>query len=170
VKQRAEEIRSNPSFEQQEEYPQSDWRFVAWWNTSFGIASFPDADIVRQEIRRSHPRNFDFLNYHFPSTVGRVNPPSVRNNNPAPTLAERISLPIAQRTLAERIALPTAQQTLAQRITFPGDERNHNLASRVTYPAGHPSSLESRITFPKKKQDQHRIQKKSHKDAAPRRN
>jgi hypothetical protein len=144
VKQRAEEIRRNPNFEQQEEYPQSDWRFVAWWNTSFGIASFPDADTVRQEIRRSHPKNFDFLNYHFPSTPSRVDPPPVRNNTPAPTLAERISLPTAQRTLAERIIFPEARRALADRITFPEEQRT--LASRITFPEGHRNNSTHRVT------------------------
>jgi hypothetical protein len=68
VKQRAEEIRSNPNFEQQEEYPQSDWRFVAWWNTSFGIASFPDPDTVRQEISTYGTRYYEhFGSWHLPN-------------------------------------------------------------------------------------------------------
>jgi hypothetical protein len=137
---------------------------VAWWNTCFGTASFPEPATVHAEIARQHPRHFDFLGYSIPTTLlNNVGINRTRNQSTA-------SRSTATATLADRITLPRTQQTLAERITFPDDEHTHNLASRVTYPAGHPSSLESRITFPKKKQDQHRIQKQPRKDAAPRRN
>jgi hypothetical protein len=63
VKQRAEQIRSSPSFIPNDAYPQSSWKLVAWWNTCFGTASFPSAETVRKEIDRQHPKYFDFLGY-----------------------------------------------------------------------------------------------------------
>jgi hypothetical protein len=137
---------------------------VAWWNTCFGTASFPELSTVQAEIARQHPRHFDFIGYSIPTTLlNNVGINRTRNQLTA-------SRSTATATLADRITRPRTQQTLAERITFPDDEPTPNLAARVTYPAGHPSSLKSRITFPKKKQDQHRIQKKSHKNAASRRN
>jgi hypothetical protein len=42
IKRRAEEIRSSPSFVPNDAYPKSAWKLVAWWNTCFGTAGFPE--------------------------------------------------------------------------------------------------------------------------------
>jgi hypothetical protein len=173
IKQRAEQIRGSPSFVPNDAYPQSAWKLVAWWNTCFGTAGFPEPTTVQAEIARQHPREFNFLEYSIPTTLlnnagnRRGNTGSAHRTN---TESQAPSGAAATKTLAERITHPTTQHTLAERITFPDDPRTANLASRITYPAGHPSSLESRITFPKRPDDRHRIRKRGRKDAAPGRN
>jgi hypothetical protein len=173
IKRRAEEIRSSASFVPNDAYPKSAWKLVAWWNTCFGTAGFPEPTTVQAEIARRHPREFDFLEYSIPTTLlnnegnRRGNTGSAHRTNSESQAPSRAA---ATKTLAERITPSKAQQTLAERITFPDDQQTSNLASRITYPAGHPSSLESRITFPKRPDDRHRIRKRGTKDAAPRRN
>jgi hypothetical protein len=108
---------------------------------------------VQQEINRSHPRNFDYLSYSIPTSV----------------------LASGQRPAASTTSVSTNQhntttRTLAQRITFPEEERTSNLASRITIPTGHPTSLASRITFPQKPQDKNRIHKAPRKNGAPKHN
>jgi hypothetical protein len=155
IKERADNIRAQDGYigSHKEDLPSSNWRLVAWWNTTFGIATTPTAADVQQEINRNHPRNFDYLSYSIPASV----------------LASR------QRPAASTASIPSNQhntttRTLAQRITFPEQERTSNLASRITIPAGHPTSLASRITFPEKPHDKNRIQKAPRKHGAPKHN
>jgi hypothetical protein len=101
---------------------------------------------VQAEIARQHPREFDFLDYSIPTTLlnnagnRRGNTGSAHRTN---SKAQAPSGAAVTKTLAECITPSKTQQTLAERITFPDDQRTANLASRITYPAGHPSSLES---------------------------